>query len=299
MMLLALPADVLEVVATFLPLRDVARLAATCRYLHAVVRPHVGRAVVSLWEGEVGMPWTPAVVRGVLKECMRLKTLDLHGIATDPILLGVAESAHPHLETVIISSAELVSDVGAVALVSALPQLRLVDATFCLHVTHEVVLFARLLSITREAHGGKPLLVQRLPAWFARPWLCESHAQIPTGEVHDYRLDGTFQFSRDIEAHGQVWSFSARHGQPWFDLYVEYTDIDLLPQLVNGVADDLRPRWTVRPGVCVRPLSPDTMMSVQSRRGTHPPAIPPEEDDEFAVIGIWRALDQASFPTMT
>jgi len=72
------------------------------------------------------------------------------------------------------------ADAALCALLSvAPPELTHVDATFCAAVTHASVEAATLA----EAQGGCALLVQRLPVWFAQPWTCTQHANVPVGAI--------------------------------------------------------------------------------------------------------------------
>ncbi len=172
-----------------------------------------------------------------------------------------------------------VSDEGVFALLGApLPRLVLLNAASCTHVTHA--------SVTRAA--ARPVTVQRLPSWFAQRWVCVRHRSIQVGEVHEYHLDGTFQFTRAAQNSGNVLGFTPV-GSSHFELSVQYDDEEALAQF--GL-----PGW--RPCVCVKLCADGREMRTAQRTSimdSSCPASIPDEDEPGVCTGHWR-LEEADTP---
>ena len=189
----------------------------------------------------------------------------------------------PALTEVQLCGAEGCTDAGVAALLADVPCLAAVDAVSCAHVTHASVQLA----------AGR-VLVRRLPPWFSRPWRCVAHRSIPTGEVHLYRPDGTFRFSRDHQNAGAVVSWRAAPpppdgGEPsgHFQLVVRFDDEQALALV--GL-----PGW--RPGIAVRAEGERHMRSAQRRGGpdTSAPETLPTVDAFNVVCGLWEAMDDVA-----
>jgi len=102
------------------------------------------------------------------------------------------------------------------------------------------------------------------------------------GEVHTYRLDGSFSFSRGSQAEGSVVSFRpcpAGH----FELVVRYIDEDAFALL--GL-----PHY--RPGVSIAHEGAGVMRTAQltSVFGSEVPDGVPSEDGAGLVTGVWRVM---------
>lgn len=263
-----LPQPVLEAVYGHLTVLDAASLMCTSRCIRATVRgmfarctslPAFGRAV------------SRAAAARLADLFPNLCSLELGHYATDAVLLGLSTSPPPRLERLAIAESAT-SDTGVLAVLNTVDSLQTVDAAYCIGVTNNAATFA--------AQRGKT--VYRLPDWFAKRWVCKRHSLIPTGEIHEYKLDGTFVFSREMQAEGYVVSFmKAVHGDHC-ELYVEYSDDP-------GIWPDGE-RW--RPGVCIQQMTEGAMRTAQRVGGVwHCPDALPEEDAPGVCTGLWRAAD--------
>jgi hypothetical protein len=189
----------------------------------------------------------------------------------------------PALKEVLLCGAEGVTDAGVAALLAEVPCLACIDAVECAHVTHE--------SVVAAGAAGGHVLVRRLPAWFARPWRCVQHRNIPVGELHQYFPDGTFRFSRFDQNAGCVVSWRAAPPQPGEEqppghhqLVVRFDDEGALAAI--GL-----PGW--RPGINVRAEGPRHMRSAQ-RRSHHDTSAPetlPLVDAPNVACGYWEAVE--------